>query len=383
MKKLIIFAVSLSFAMMTAFADVPVVKTLPSVSGAQIGAKAAIVMEAMTGRVLFAQNENERLPIASTTKIMTAMLALEQPELDAVFEVDGTAIMVEGSSMGLQKGDKASLRTLAAGMLLPSGNDAANAAAVRIAGTIPAFAVMMNDRAAELGLQNTYFETPSGLDSGGHCSSAYDMALLAREALRNPDFTDICSQYKIRTNFGDPPYDRWLTNHNKLLNYYDGAFGVKTGFTKKAGRCLVSAARRDGVDLICVTLNCPNDWQVHRELYDRYFPKVQVEDLSRAIPEFEVPVTGGAASSVTVVKTDVAQIPLPTDGAQVEYKITIEPFLYAPVRKGQYIGEVKIIVDREETFRVTLTAGRDVELLNEYKEEKNVIDILKGLFGKS
>lgn len=379
MKKLIIFALTLSFAMLTVYADIPVVKTVPGASGTQVGAKAAIVMEAMTGRVLFAQSENERLPIASTTKIMTAMLTLEQPEIDAVFEVDGTAIMVEGSSMGLQKGDKASLRVLAAGMLLPSGNDAANAAAVRIAGSIPAFAVMMNNRAAELGLKNTRFETPSGLDSGDHCSTAYDMALLAREALRNPDFIDICSQYKMRTNFGNPPYDRWLTNHNKLLNYYDGTFGVKTGFTKKAGRCLVSAVRRDGVDLICVTLNCPNDWKVHQELYDRYFPAVQVEDLSQGIPAMEIPVTGGKAQSVAAVKTDVAQIPLPTDGAQVEYKITMEPFLYAPVRKGQYVGEVKILVDREEAFRITLTAEQDVELLNEYKEEKSVIDILTGL----
>lgn len=383
MKKLSLLVLSLCFAAFSVNAAASKAETVPGISGTQVGADAAIVMEAMTGRVLFAQDEHERLPIASTTKIMTALITLEQPDIDAVFTVDEIAIMVEGSSMGLRKGDKASLRALAAGMLLPSGNDAANAAAVRIAGSIPAFVKMMNDRTAEIGLTDTSFETPSGLDGENHYSTAYDMAMLTRVALQNYEFSEICSQYKMRTSFGDPPYDRWLTNHNKLLNYCDDAVGVKTGFTKKAGRCLVSAVKRNGVELICVTLDCPNDWKVHQDLYDRYFEKVQIEDLSKGIPELYVPVTGGTEPYVPAVKTDIAQIPLPTDGADVEYNITLEQFVYAPVRKGQYLGEARIMVDGEETFKITLTASSDVKLLNEYKQDRNIIDILKGLFDKN
>lgn len=383
MKKLGLFVLSLYFAVFAAiFGSAATLDGNTGVSGMQISADAVVVMEAMTGRVLFAQNENERLPVASTTKIMTSLITLEQPDIDAVFTVDENAIMVEGSSMGLRKGDKASLRALAAGMLLPSGNDAANAAAVRIAGSIPAFAKMMNDRANELGLADTSFETPSGLDAKNHYSTASDMAMLTRAALQNNEFSEICSQYKLRTSFGDPPYERWLTNHNKLLNYRDDVIGVKTGFTKKAGRCLVSAARRNGVELICVTLNCSNDWKVHQELYDRYFEKVQVEDLSKGIPELKVPVTGGVRPYIEAVKSETAQVPLPTEGADIEYKITVEQFVYAPVRKGQYLGEAKVLVDGVETFRITLTAGNGVGLLNEYKEEISFIDILRGIFNR-
>lgn len=376
MKKLMLFVLSLCCAMyggLTVTAEAP----------PQVGAKAVIVMETMTGRVLFAQNEHERLPVASTTKIMTAMLALEESDIDAVFTVDENAILVEGSSMGLQKGDQVSLRVLAAGMLLPSGNDAANAAAVRIAGSIPAFAQKMNDRAKELGLADTSFETPSGLDAENHYSTAYDMAMLTREALQNQDFAEICSQYKLRTGYGNPPYERWLTNHNKLLAYRDDVIGVKTGFTKKAGRCLVSAAERDGVGLICVTLNCPDDWDVHQSLYDRYFDTVRLEDLSGGIPAIAVPVTGGVAPEVAAVKTDIAQMPIPVDGARIEYNITVEQFVYAPVKSGQYLGEAKIMVDGEEAFRITLAAAHDVALLHEYKEQKSILDILRGIFDKS
>lgn len=187
MKKIAALLLALYVTVFSASAE-SAVNTAAEAQENHVGAGAAIVMEAMTGRVLFSQNENERLPIASTTKIMTTLIALEQPDIDAVFPVDEKAIMVEGSSMGLTKGDKASLRALATGMLLASGNDAANAAAVRIAGSIPAFAAMMNSRAKEMGLVNTSFETPSGLDGESHYSTAYDMAMLSREALKNDEF---------------------------------------------------------------------------------------------------------------------------------------------------------------------------------------------------
>ena len=180
--------------------------------------------------------------MASTTKIMTALLTLEQGGLDDYFQVDSDAIRVEGSSMGLQEGDSVSLRALAYGMLLASGNDGANAAAVRIAGSIPAFVERMNARAAEIGMADTRFATPSGLDDPGHYSTAYDMALLAREALQSPLFAEICAQSKAVVQYGNPPYNRWLTNHNRLLREYPGTIGVKTGFTKASGRCQIGRA---------------------------------------------------------------------------------------------------------------------------------------------
>jgi len=340
-----------------------VVRTIPDVSGMEVGAKAALVMEARTGRVLFAQNEHEKLPIASTTKIMTTLITLEQPDIDEVFEVDSDAIRVEGSSMGLREGDLVSLRALAVGMLLHSGNDAANAAAVRIAGSIPAFVRLMNQKAKELGMHNTNFETPSGLDGEHHYSTAYDMALLARHALQNETFAGICSQYRMRTRFGNPPADRWLTNHNKLLNYYEGTIGVKTGFTKKAGRCLVSAAQRDGVELICVTLNCPNDWDVHRNLFDTFFPQLELVNLAERLPPVQVAVTGGIFPQVKPQTLEDVSIPLPVNGDTLRYDVVVPPFLYAPVRKGDYLGEARVYLGEDLITTFTLTADRDVALL--------------------
>lgn len=347
----------------------------------QVGAKAAIVMEAATGRVLFAQNEHEQLSIASTTKILTSLIALEQPDIDAVFKADPVAIKVEGSSMGLQEGDSVSLRALAVGMLLASGNDGANAAAVRIAGSIPAFASLMNKRASEIGMTNSSFETPSGLDGENHYSTAYDMALLAREALKNDLFQSICSQYKLKASYGDPPYDRWLTNHNKLLNYYEGAIGVKTGFTKKAGRCLVSAVKKDGVTLICVTLNCSDDWSVHQGLYDRFFPDIKLTDLALDIPKTTVPVTGGTEDSVIAVNYDAPFVPV-SAGSEIEYKVSVQPFLYAPVKAGQFVGETEIFLNGEKVATLTLVAQAEVPAKYEYKEEKSFTQWLVELFSR-
>jgi D-alanyl-D-alanine carboxypeptidase/D-alanyl-D-alanine carboxypeptidase (penicillin-binding protein 5/6) len=366
----------------TGFADEGIqVLAIPDASGDAVDAAAAIVMEAETGRVLFAQHADKRLPIASTTKIMTALLTLEQPEIDIVFEVDSGAIRVEGSSMGLQGGDKASLRVLAAGMLLASGNDAAGAAAVRISGSVPSFVAAMNRRADSLGMEDTSFETPSGLDGERHYSTAYDMAILTREALRNEEFAALCSQYKLRTSYGDPPYDRWLTNHNKLLTYYEGAIGVKTGFTKKAGRCLVSAARRDGVTLLCVTLACPDDWNVHEALYDRYFGRIKVEDLAEGVPAVSVPVTGGVLPAAEAVVYDAAPVPVPTDAYDVEYRVTTPHFLYAPVLAGQSIGEVKIMLDGVEVGRLSLVADRNIALRHEFEEEVGWLEQVRGWLG--
>ena len=328
-----------------------------------VGAKAAVVMEAQTGELLFAQDPHEELPMASTTKIMTALLTLEQPGLDEEFTVDPMAIRVEGSSMGLREGDTVTLRALAGGMLTASGNDAAGAAAVRIAGSLEEFAALMNRRAGELGMEDTHFVTPSGLDAEGHRSSAYDMALLCREALRNPDFAEMAAARSLTLRYGDPPYDRTLQNHNRLLSLYPGAIGVKTGYTKAAGRCLVSAARRDGVTLICVTLGCPDDWNVHAALYDRYFPRVEAVPL---VPEedLSLPVVGGSRDSVPLrQEEDLTLARAQGLESRVEAKIFAPKFLYAPIFDGDIVGKIVYYRDGTPVGESPLAAGGTVPAL--------------------
>lgn len=238
----------------------------------QIAARAAVVVEYETGKVLYEKNADLELPMASTTKIMTTLLTLESGDIDEWFTVDSEAIKVEGSSMGLSEGKIVTRRILAYGMMLPSGNDAANAAAVAVAGSIEDFVELMNEKAENFGLTNTHFATPSGLDdyTDEHYSTALDMANLTRLALSNEIFREICGTKSICLQFGDGE-SFWLSNSNKLLSSCDGVIGVKTGFTDKAGRCLVSACERDGVTLICVTLSDPNDWYDHTNLYDYCF----------------------------------------------------------------------------------------------------------------
>lgn len=378
-KKIIAFILALFVIKTPLYAFAQPAEAVSNNYGYSVDAKAAIVMEAFTGKVLFAQNEHEKLPIASTTKIMTALLALEQEDVQKKFKVNPSAIKVEGTSMGLKEGDEVTLEVLAIGMLLASGNDGANAAAVRISGSIPAFAKLMNEKAREIGMTNSSFETPSGLDGENHYSTAYDMALLAREALKNPKFREICSQPSIKTSYGSPPYDRWLKNHNRLLTSYEGTIGIKTGFTKKAGRCLVSAVERDGVTLICVTLKCPNDWAAHKALYDSLAGKIKLEDLSVRLPQITVPVTGGVKENVSVLKCDEASIPVST-GINFDYRIRTAPFLYAPVKAGAFIGEADLYIDGLLVKTIDLAAGEDVALKHEYKERKSFAQKVRDLF---
>ena len=330
-----------------------------------VGAAGAVVMEAQSGLLLFDQDAHRRLPMASTTKIMTALLTLEQPGLDEEFMVDPAAIRVEGSSMGLVAGDTVTLRALAVGMLTTSGNDAANAAAVRIAGDIPAFAARMNRRAAELGMTGTHFVTPSGLDDEQHYSTAYDMALLARAALQNPDFLAICSAKRVQTRFGNPPYDRTLYNHNRLLSLYPEAIGVKTGFTKKSGRCLVSAARRGEVTLIAVTLNCGDDWNTHKSLYEQCFPQVETQTLPQpGQPPQEalsMPVAGGTAGSVPLaVEGSLSYTQPSAQPRPLKWTLYGEKFAYAPIKKGDRLGKIVYYIDDTPLGELPLVAAADV-----------------------
>ena len=305
-----------------------------------ISAQAYVLMEADTGKVLLSKNGDEKRPIASTTKIMTTLLCLESGGLDDWFVVDPEAIRVEGSSMGLQEGDVVTKRMLCYGMLLPSGNDAANATAVRLAGSIPKFAKLMNARAARIGMTHTCFVTPSGLDAEGHGASARDMGLLARTAMQNPDFRAICSQSRAEVCFGNPPYNRWLKNTNKLLTMYEGVVGVKTGFTDEAGRCLVSFCERDGVSLLCVTLHAKDDWNDHMKLYDYGFAHVVSQPVEPP-DALSVSVVGGSADTVALRTRDPLSVGTDNgDLRQLTVQVQVEPFLYAPVPENARVGNL-------------------------------------------
>lgn len=324
-------------------------------------AKGMALLEGESGRLLFGVDPDEKLPMASTTKIMTALLTLEQPSLDTSFVVDAAAIRVEGSSMGLKEGDSVSLRTLAAGMLLASGNDAANAAAVAIDGTIGEFAARMNRRAQEIGLKNTSFVTPSGLDDENHYSTARDMGLLACEALKNADFAALCGSSSLKLYYGNPPYARWLQNHNRLLREYEGAVGVKTGFTKKSGRCLVSAARRDGVTLICVTLGAGDDWNLHKQAMDAGFAALNRYEAEDLLPdELTLPVTGGTRSAVRVMVGEAFGVSMSSEERErAEISIRLPALEYAPVAAGQPLGKAVLTLDGEVLGEISLVAGQD------------------------
>lgn len=299
-----------------------------------ISASSAVLLVSGSNEVLFEKSAYEKRPMASTTKIMSSIIAIESGRLDEEITVTQEMTAVEGTSMGLLPNDRVSVSELVYGMLLSSGNDAANATAITIAGSTDAFVSMMNDKAKQIGMLSTHFVTPSGLDADDHYSTAYDMALLGSYAIENEQFLEICSSSSAVVDYGNPPYKRRLTNHNKLLKIYDGAIGIKTGFTKKSGRCLVSAAERDGVTLICVTLNDADDWNDHKKLLDYGFGIVKRYDNYQR--DFLIDIVGGKEASANAQLQRTPKIG--TLNGQITQKVYIEHFLYAPVKKNDVVG---------------------------------------------
>ncbi len=250
---------------------------LQNVSAIEISAECACLINAENNEIIFEYNGNQKHSMASTTKIMTAILALEKSEENEIVTVSSNASMQEGSSIYLKAGEKIKMQDLVYGMMLNSGNDAACAVAEHIGGTSDNFADMMSEKAIEIGAKNTSFKNANGLDADGHYSTAYDMAIISSYGLKNNNFKDIVSCKNAQIDNGDSI--TYLKNHNKLLWNYDGCIGVKTGYTKKTGRCLVSAAEKDGVTLVAVTLNAPNDWEDHTKMLDYGFENVKKHSI--------------------------------------------------------------------------------------------------------
>ena len=327
------------------------------VNAEAVSAKSAVVICGDTGEILYSKNCDTRMPMASTTKIMTALLLCENGDLEREITATKEMVAVEGSSMGLLAGDTVSLRALLYGMLLASGNDAANTTAYVLAGSINGFAQMMNKRAKELGLKNTNFVTPSGLDADNHYTTAYDLAILAKAALSNQDFASAAASEYETLYYGNPPYRRTLKNHNKLLNNFNGAVGVKTGFTKKSGRCLVSAAKRDGRYVIAVTLNAPDDWNDHKYLLE--YGLSRVNSVTPAISD--IPPIHVINANIETVNCIYNEISLSvSDETSIETKVYAPRFLYAPLNKGQTIGKIVYYIGNEAIYEAPLTVDSDV-----------------------
>ncbi len=323
--------------------------------GPSVSAKSAVVYEYGTGKVVFSKNADERLPMASTTKIMTALVALEEGNLTDTVTVGPNAAGVEGSSMYLKAGEMLSLSELLYGLMLTSGNDAAVAIAEHIAGSEEAFAEKMTARARALGCKNTQFRNANGLPDEEHYTTATELARITGKALENDVFRTIVSSKSVKVG------GRTLTNHNKFLSMYEGAIGVKTGFTKAAGRTLVTAAERGGIRLIAVTLCAPDDWDDHAAMLDYAFDRMEKREITKqGAPAGEVSVENGMDTTVSVNFSGDFDIPvLKTEKTELVPKMPSS--VMAPVMKGEEIGVAEILLEGIKMGEVPIVAAETVE----------------------
>ncbi len=306
-------------------------------------------------RTLWAQNADERRGPASTTKIMTALVAAEQMPLSSKVTVTKESVGIEGSSVYLTEGEVFTLEELLCCTLLESANDAATAVAIAVSGSVEDFALLMNEKCAELGLRDTHFTNPHGLDDEEHYTTARELGIIAAAALENEALKKIFSTYKMTVAAPDGGV-RLLINHNRLLKSIEGCIGVKTGYTKSNGRCLVSAAERDGLRLIAVTLNDGNDWHDHTEMIEAGFAAYERISLCQytniALPE--ITVTEGEQSSVRTQFAEDVYITLPKSGAKLTCRIESIPSIPAPVMRGQSAGDVIFLCEGDEIARVKI-----------------------------
>ena len=320
-----------------------------------ISAQKAIVLDATTGRVLYEKRADEKCLIASTTKIMTALVVCEQCNVLDRIRIPKEAVGVEGSSMYLQEGEILTVQELLYGLMLSSGNDAAVALAIYCGGTVEGFAQLMNDKARMLQLENTHFVNPHGLDAPGHYSTARDLAVLGQYAMKNPIFANTVSAKSVTIG------QRTLANHNKLLWRVEGVDGIKTGFTKAAGRILVSSAMRNGRRLVAVTIDDGNDWQDHKTLleqgFQRYSPTVLVQqgDILGTVFLF-----GGRDDRVLVVAAEEFSYCV-AEGEQVEILLSSKGFDYAPVVEGANAGHAYICLDGKVVGKIPVCYEKTVE----------------------
>lgn len=327
----------------------------------ETSAKAACVLELETGRVLLESNMHARLPMASTTKVMTALLAIEQGELSDTVTCSERAFGVSGTSIYLQLGESLTLEEMLLGLMLSSGNDAAVAIAEHIGGSLEGFVQKMNERAAQIGAVNTHFANPHGLPDDAHYTTAYDLALIAREAMGNPVFRRIVSTQRATIPWEGRTYNRQLNNKNRLLTSYEGATGVKTGFTSKAGRCLVFGAQRGGMEIVGVVLGCSDWFDEAERLMDGCF---QTYTMARVLGPMEsagqLAVEDGRTDTVQLCLMQEMSVPL-MEGESAQIVLDVPQSVRAPVYPGMHVGTAHLVVGGKEYAQCEVVASERVD----------------------
>lgn len=351
-----------------------IILNIYAVNSYAISAKSAVLIDAASGRVLYEHNAYEKLPMASTTKIMTGLLACESGKLGNSVKASPFASGTEGSSLWLKIGEKLTLEELTYGLMLKSGNDAAVAIAEYLGGSVDAFALLMNKKAREIGAVNTSFKNPHGLDAEGHYTTAYDLALIAREAMKNEKFARIVSTKNYTIPMEGEKWDRALKNHNKMLWRYEGCNGVKTGYTKKCGRCLVSSAKKGKEEFICVTLNAPDDWSDHEYLLDYGFENYTTQKVvKKSEKACSFTYDKKNKRKVKLVYAEDYNIAVTADDVittEIEYNK-----LAAPAEKGTVAGFINIYCNGEKVKKVELLTAKSLK-------ELSVMEKLKIEFNK-
>ena len=345
--------------------------TSSSLDSASLNSRACIVLDRKSNRIIYGKNEKNKVKMASTTKIMTATIVIENYDLSKTVEISKKAAGTGGSRLGLKQGDKISVLDLLHGLMLCSGNDAAVALAETVAGGIPEFSDMMNNKAKELGLENTHFESPHGLDSDNHYTTAYDLSLLTNYALNNETFLRIVGtkNYTVTIN----GYPKNITNTNELLGTLNGVYGVKTGFTNGANRCLVTACKRNDLDIICVVLWC--DTKNFRtkdsiKLIEYTFQNYEYLNISDLIDENlnnwkeenlnNFNIKKGVSNNIEIYyqKPNFSVIPIKkADKNNIEVIINIDTNLTAPVYENSEIGNLYILCNGEEVFTTNILSS--------------------------
>ena len=344
-----------------------------------VSARSAILMDADSGLILWEKNAHTKMGMASTTKIMTALTVLRLSSPDQTVSVSDAAIGTEGSSIYLCKGEQLTVEQLLYALLLASANDAAVALAIHCSGSIDAFAEQMNAVAKELGLKSTHFTNPHGLYDEEHYTTSFELALITREAIKYPLLAKIFSTKNATIPFCGETDKRLVVNHNKMLKSYDGAIGVKTGFTKKTGRCLVSGAKRDGLTLICVTLNAPDDWRDHSALLDygyENYCRVTFADVGEY--SYSLPVVGGEGEMLTLTNSEPLVMTLRKNHGSGEYTVTsCHRFAYAPTVANKEYACLTVSCDGQ-TAQAPLIAKDTVKRSCKKNLFQKITDFFKG-----
>ncbi len=338
----------------------------------------SIVIDSKTGRILYENNKDARLPMASTTKIMTALIAIENGNLDNYVKIPREAVGIEGSSIYLKEGELLTLRELLYGLMLQSGNDASIAIAINVGGSVEEFVNLMNQKVEELGLQNTHFENPNGLHNENHYTSSFDLAMITKYAYTKEIFREIVGTKNFKIPY--EKYDnsetenkyRYLKNKNKILNEFEGGIGVKTGYTKDAGRCLVSAAKRDDSEVICVVLNHPDMFSDSKRYMENAFKEFPTRRLvSKGDIAGQIKIAGSNTEYHAItVENDILYPLSESEFKNIKYIYEYDKTLKAPLKSGDKVGKIKVYIENQlisEENLVTINDVNEKELMNQFQ----------------